>query len=227
VSLNGGNEIAAIIRDVDDNEAAMIVTETNLRHREKLFPSEKAFASKLQLEAIKRQGKRSDLEGDPTSARIAQKFSRDIIAEINEVSKDEIQRYIRRTFLIPPLLDLVDTEKIPLYAGVNLSYLDEPAQTLAHRYFFEEDSGVKLDLKAATALSTAFKESGDLTQEMIETLFYENQKPIPSKTFSISRKKLLPYLDRLPDNNELERLFMEFLESRFGEKDVTDVEKVS
>jgi ParB family chromosome partitioning protein len=227
VRLNGDKEIAAIIRDADDNEAVMIVTETNLRHREKLFPSEKAFAYKLQLEAIKRQGKRTDLE-DETSTQIAwKKESASVIAEKNDVSKDEIRRYIRLTYLVPQLLDLVGSDVIPFVAGVNLSYLDEPAQMLVHGYFFEDDSGIKLDLKAATALSSAFKESGELTQDMIEALFGDNQKPIPSKTFSISRKKLLPYLDRLPDNNELERLFMEFLESRFGEKDVTDVEKVS
>jgi ParB family chromosome partitioning protein len=218
VKLNGGKEIMAIIRDVDDDEAAMIVTETNLRHREKLYHSEKAFAYKLQLEAIKRQGKRTDLDDGTTSAQIAQKFSRDIVAEKNEVSKDEIRRYIRLTCLIPQLLDLVDSEAMPFVAGVDLSYLDEPAQKLVHSFFFECDNGVKLDLKMAAALRASFKETGNLTPEAIKSLCHGKQKPNPSNAFSISRKKLLPYLDKLPDQDELERLFLEFLQVRFGNR---------
>jgi ParB family chromosome partitioning protein len=195
----------------------MIVTETNLRHREKLFHSEKAFAYKLQLEAIKRQGKKLDSEDDSTCARIAHKKSRDIIAEKNEVSKDEIQRYIRLTSLIRPILEIVDTETIPLYAGVELSYLDEHTQKLVHSFFFEHDNDVKLDLKITAALRMSFKEKGELTLEAIEKLCCDLQKPNPPPAFSINRKKLLPYLDKLPDHSELERLFFEFLETRFGE----------
>lgn len=214
---NGDAEIDSIIRNVDDNEAAMIVTETNLRSREKIFPSERAFAYKLQLEAIKRQGKRTDLE-DGTSARIAQKFSRDVIAEKNNTSKDEIQRYIRLTNLIPPLLDLVDAETIPLYAGVDLSYLDEPAQTLTYGFFNNGEYGVKLDLKMAASLRAIFKENGGLSKESIKDLCLDRKNNNPPKAFSINRRKLQPYLDRLPDNDELERLFLEFLETRFGKE---------
>jgi len=218
IQANGGTEINAVIRDVDDDTAIMIVTETNLRNREKLLPSEKAFAYKLQLEAIKRQGKRTDLLDASTSARIAQKLSRDIIAEKNDVSKDEIQRYIRLTYLIPPFLDLVDAETIPLYAGVDLSHLDEDAQTMTHAFFFDGEYGVKLDLKLSASLRAVFKENDGLTEEMIETLCLDKQKYDQPKTFSINRKKLKPYLDRLPDNAELERLFLEFLETRFGKE---------
>ncbi len=219
VKLNGGKEIMAIIREVDENEAAMIVTETNLRHREKLYHSEKAFAYKLQLETIKRQGKRTDLE-DGTSTQIAwKKESASVIAEKNDVSKDEIRRYICLTRLIPQLLDSVDNEILPFVAGVDLSYLDEPAQALVHAFYFESRNSVKLDLKMAAALRSAFKENGSLTQETLETICGDMQKPGSAHSFSINRKKLLPYLDKLPDHNELERLFLEFLEARYGNSD--------
>jgi ParB family chromosome partitioning protein len=216
VKLNGGKEIMAIIREVDDDEAAMVVTETNLRHREKLYHSEKAFAYKLQLEAIKHQGKRTDLENG-TSTPIGWKSeSASIVAAKNDTSKNDIRRYICLTNLIPQFLDIVDAETIPLYAGVELSYLDEPAQTLVHTFFFELDNSVKLDLKMAAVLRSAFKENGGLTQETVEALCQGIQKPVATPSFSINRKKLLPYLDKLPDHNELERLFLEFLEMRFG-----------
>jgi len=222
VKTNGGTEIDAIIRDVDDDEAAMIVTETNLRSREKILPSERAFAYKLQLDVIKRQGKRSDLEDDATSTRIGWRSeSANLVAEKNDTSKNEIRRYIRLTYLIPPLLNLVDTETIPLYAAFDLSYLDEPAQTSVHTFFFKSEYGVKLDLKMATSLHAAFKEKKVLTEEIIGALCHDKQNNIQPRTFSINRKKLQPYLDKLPDDDELERLFLEFIESRFGKANIS------
>ena len=182
VKSNGNTEIDAIIRDADDNEAAMIVTETNLRNREKLFHSEKAFAYKLQLESIKRQGKRSDLE-EKASTQVARRLeSAAIIAEKNDVSKDEIRRYIRLTYLITPLLDLVDSGKIPFVAGVDLSYLDDAAQVLVYNFFFEREYGVRLDLKSAASLRSAFKKDGALTVEAIEAICIDHRKS-NTKTF--------------------------------------------
>jgi len=221
VKSNGDTEIDAIIRDVDDDEAVMIVTETNLRNREKILPSERAFAYKLQLEAIKQQGKKLDISDDPTCAQFEHKKSRDIIAALNNVNRNEIQRYIRLTSLIPPLLDLVDSEDVPFVAGVDLSYLDEVAQTAIYAFFFEAEYGAKLDLKMAASLRAAFKENGELTDAMIETLCLDKQRNVQPRTFSINRKKLQPYLDKLPDDAELERLFMEFIESRFGKADAS------
>lgn len=217
VKAGGGVEIDAIIRDVDDSEAVMIVTETNLRSREKLFPSEKAFAYKLQLEAIKCQGKRTDLGNTATSTQVAWRTeSASIIAEKNEVSKDEIRRYIRLTYLLPQLLELVDAETIPFVAGVYLSYLDETAQTTVHAFFFEADYGVKLDLKLSSSLRSMFKEKGALTEEDIEALCKDRINAVQPRTFSINRNKMQPYVGKLPSDVELEQLFLEFLEVRFG-----------
>ena len=222
VKANGGTEIAALIRDVNDDKAVMIATETNLRYREKILHSEKAFAYKLQLDTIKRQGKRTDLKEDGSSTQPAWKSeSAVIIAERNETTKDEIRRYIRLTFLIPPLLELADSEKIPFMAAVELSYLDETAQNTVFRFFFENEYGTKLDVKLATALHAEFKEKTMLTDESIEKICSNRQAATQPRILSINRRKLVKYIDdvaSLPSDKELEQLFFEFIKLRFGKK---------
>ena len=120
----GKFDIPVIVRDLTDEEAILTMVDSNL-HRERLLPSEKAFAYKMKLDALKRQGKRTDL----TSAQVAPKLSTEIIAEQENTSKDTIKRYIRLTKLIKPLLDMVDEGKIALTPAEKLSYLTEEEQT--------------------------------------------------------------------------------------------------
>ena len=119
----GIEDIPAIVRNLDDDEAILAMVDSNL-HREQLLPSEKAFAYKMKFDALKRQGARSDL----TSEQVAPKLSTEIIAEQENTSKDTIKRYIRLTKLIKPLLDLVDEGKIALTPAEKLSYLKEEEQ---------------------------------------------------------------------------------------------------
>ena len=119
----GIEDIPAIVRILDDDEAILAMVDSNL-HREQLLPSEKAFAYKMKFDALKRQGARSDL----TSEQVAPKLSTEIIAEQENTSKDTIKRYIRLTKLIKPLLDLVDEGKIALTPAEKLSYLKEEEQ---------------------------------------------------------------------------------------------------
>ena len=119
----GIEDIPAIVRNLDDDEAILAMVDSNL-HREQLLPSEKAFAYKMKFDALKRQGARSDL----TSEQVAPKLSTEIIAEQENTSKDTIKRYIRLTKLINPLLDLVDEGKIALTPAEKLSYLKEEEQ---------------------------------------------------------------------------------------------------
>ena len=119
----GIEDIPAIVRNLDDDEAILVMVDSNL-HREQLLPSEKAFAYKMKFDALKRQGARSDL----TSEQVAPKLSTEIIAEQENTSKDTIKRYIRLTKLIKPLLDLVDEGKIALTPAEKLSYLKEEEQ---------------------------------------------------------------------------------------------------
>ena len=119
----GIEDIPAIVRNLDDDEAILAMVDSNL-HREQLLPSEKAFAYKMKFDALKRQGARSDL----TSEQVSPKLSTEIIAEQENTSKDTIKRYIRLTKLIKPLLDLVDEGKIALTPAEKLSYLKEEEQ---------------------------------------------------------------------------------------------------
>ena len=121
----GMKEVPALIVPLDRDEAAIAVVDSNL-HREHILPSEKAFAYKLKLEAMKRQGKRTDL----TSAQLEPKFrSNELLADTSPDSRPQIQRYIRLTHLIPQLLDLVDEGRIAFTPAVELSYLNELEQS--------------------------------------------------------------------------------------------------
>ena len=122
----GLETIPAIVRDIEDDEAIVIMVDANIQ-REELLPSEKAFAYKMKLDAMKRQGRRTDL----TSVQIGQKLgqtSRAMIASQSPDSNTQIQRYIRLTHLVQPILDMVDQNSFALNAAVEISYLPEEHQ---------------------------------------------------------------------------------------------------
>ena len=116
-----------IVRDLDDDAATIIMVDSNLQ-RESLLPSERAFAYKMKLEAMKHQGERVDLTCAQVGHKSDGRKSRDILAEQVGQSKNQIQRFIRLTELIPELLDMVDEKKIAFNPAVELSYLDEAQQ---------------------------------------------------------------------------------------------------
>ena len=122
--LAGLDALPVIVRQMDDDAAVLLMVDSNLQ-RENILPSERAFAYKMKLEAIKNQGARSDL----TSPQVAAKFrSDDAVAKDQGISGDTVRRYIRLTNLIPELLDMVDEKKISFNPAVELSYLDESQQ---------------------------------------------------------------------------------------------------
>lgn len=121
--LAGKETMPAIVRDLDDDAAIILMVDANLQ-RETILPSERAFAYKMKLDAIKHQGERTDL----TSTQVAQKLSVEKVGEDAGVSKDTIRRYIRLTELIPELLDMVDTGQIKFNPAVELSYLASEEQ---------------------------------------------------------------------------------------------------
>ena len=122
--LAGLETLPVIVRQMDDDAAVLLMVDSNLQ-RENILPSERAFAYKMKLEAIKNQGARSDL----TSPQVAAKFrSDDAVAKDQGISGDTVRRYIRLTNLIPELLDMVDEKKIAFNPAVELSYLDESQQ---------------------------------------------------------------------------------------------------
>ena len=121
--LAGLDTLPVIVRQMDDDAAVLLMVDSNLQ-RENILPSERAFAYKMKLEALKNQGARSDL----TSVQVAPKLSTEKIGEEVGMSKDNVKRYIRLTNLVPELLDMVDEKKIAFNPAVELSYLDESQQ---------------------------------------------------------------------------------------------------
>ena len=121
--LAGLETLPVIVRNMDDDAAVLLMVDSNLQ-RESILPSERAFAYKMKLEALKNQGARSDL----TSVQVAPKLSTEKIGEEVGMSKDNVKRYIRLTNLVPELLDMVDEKKIAFNPAVELSYLDEAQQ---------------------------------------------------------------------------------------------------
>ena len=173
-SVKAGLEtVPALIYAVSRDEAAIMLVDSNL-HREHILPSERAFAYKLKLDALKHQGKRTDL----TSVQIAPKLSTEQIGEAENISKDTVKRYIRLTYLIPELLEMMDEDKIALSVGVELSFLDEQMQYDLLRVIEELDCTPSYS--QAWHMHRDFNE-GTLTIESMEnTLASEkpNQKPM-------------------------------------------------
>ena len=132
--LAGLDTLPVIVRQMSDDAAVILMVDSNLQ-REHILPSERAFAYKMKLDAIKNQGARSDL----TSTQVAQKLSVEKVGDDAGVSKDTIRRFIRLTNLVPELLDMVDEKKISFNPAVELSYLDESQQ----RDFLEAMDGTQ------------------------------------------------------------------------------------
>lgn len=143
--LAGVEEIPCIIRELTDDEATIIMVDSNLQ-RERILPSEKAFAYKMKLEAMRRQGKRSDLTSAPVVQKSENKTSRQILGEEMGESHEKVRRYIRLTFLIPSVLQMVDEGKIAFRPAVELSYLPEEKQ----EYLFDMMELVKCTIPAST-----------------------------------------------------------------------------
>ena len=172
----GLDTIPAIEMDMTRDQAAVALVDSNL-HREKLLPSEKAFAYKLKLEALKNQGARTDL----TSVQVGQKLSRAIVAESANESNTQIQRYIRLTNLIPPLLRMVDEERIAFTPAVELSYLTQEEQEM----LFTE-IGVTLATPSLSQACRLKKLSGEgkLDEDVIAEIMAE-EKPNQKERVSV------------------------------------------
>ena len=157
-------EIPCLVRDLTDDEAVIIMVDSNLQ-LEKILPSEKAFAYKMKLEAMKRQAGRPTKEnGVPVGHHSLMRKSREILAQSSPDSNTQIQRYIRLTNLIPPLLDMVDEGKIAMRPAVELSYLPENEQTALHETMEMEDCTPS---HTQAIKMRKFSEEGKLNEDVI------------------------------------------------------------
>ena len=183
----GLETVPAFIYAINRDEAAIMLVDSNL-HRGHILPSEKAFAYKLKLEAIKRQGERTDLTSDQLGRKLE---SAEIIANKSDDSKTQVRRYIRLTYLIPELLDLVDEKRIAFTPAVELSYLNEVEQA----DLVEEISvcDATPNLSQAQRLRAISREEGLTPEDIGEILAEEKANQRPTVKFSVERlQKLAP-----------------------------------
>lgn len=181
------SEIPCLVRDLTDDEAVIIMVDSNLQ-REKILPSEKAFAYKMKLEAMKRQGQRTDL----TSVPLGQKSgltSREMLADSSPDSNTQIQRYIRLTYLIPPLLDMVDESRIAMRPAVELSYLTANEQTALYETMEMEDCTPS---HTQAIKMRKFSEEGELNEDVILSIMQE-EKPNQKEQVRIPRDRISKY----------------------------------
>lgn len=166
--MAGLQTMPVIIRDLDDDAAVLVMVDSNIQ-REELLPSERAFAYKMKLEALKHQGARSDL----TSMQVAQKLSVQKVGEDAGVSKDQVRRFIRLTELISELLDMVDERKLAFNPAVEVSYLKRDEQRMLLEAMDAEQTTPSLS--QAQRLKK-FSQEGRLTEEAMSAIMSEEKK---------------------------------------------------
>lgn len=201
--LAGLDALPVIVRQMDDDAAVLLMVDSNLQ-RENILPSERAFAYKMKLEALKNQGARSDL----TSVQVAPKLSTEKIGEEVGMSKDNVKRYIRLTNLVPELLDMVDEKKISFNPAVELSYLDEAQQ----RDFLE----AMKDTQNAPSLSQAQRlkklaQEGHFSYDVAFAVMGEEKKDELDKVV-IKNDTLRKYFPRSYTPKQMEDTIIKLLE---------------
>ena len=208
--LAGLNELPAIVRDLDDDAATIIMVDSNLQ-RENILPSERAQAYKMKLEAIKRRAGRPSKEN---SVQVGQNFdgktSRELVAEKSPDSPTQIQRYIRLTELQPELREMVDSGKMAMTPAVELSYLKPEEQSLLLETIDSE--------QATPSLSQAqrmkkLSQTGDLNENTMLSIMSEQKKPELSSNITLSGDKLKKYFPKSYTPAQIENTIFKLLDS--------------
>lgn len=204
--LAGLSELPAIVRDLDDDAATIIMVDSNLQ-RENILPSERAAAYKMKLEAIKRQGARRDL----TSPQVAAKFrADDEVAKAAGVSGDTVRRFIRLTELQPELQEMVDTGKIAMTPAVEISYLKPKEQELLLETIDSE--------QATPSLSQAqrmkkLSQVGGLNEDTMLSIMSEQKKPELSSNITLPGERLKKYFPKSYTPAQIENTIFKLLDS--------------
>ena len=187
--LAGRDTIPCIVRDLTDDEAVIIMVDSNLQ-RERVLPSEKAFAYKMKLDAMRRQaGRPSKENSSPVGIDFRGKQSLDIMSEESGDSRNQIHRFIRLTNLIPEILDMVDDGRIAFRPAVELSYLTEKEQSALYDTMGREDCTPSL---AQAIKMKAFSRDGKLTDAVILSIM-EEEKPNQKEQFRIPKERISKY----------------------------------
>ena len=201
--IAGLKDIKCIVKDLTDDEATIIMVDSNIQ-REEILPSERAFAYKMKLEAMKHQGIRNDL----TSRPVGDKLSTEVLGEEVGESARQIQRYIRLTELIPEILQMVDDKKIAFRPAVEISYLSEENQyVLLNIMEFNECTP---SLAQAIRLKK-LEQEGNLTEEKLETIM-EQEKPNQKEQIKFGVEKIQDYFPKGYTQEQMENKIKELLE---------------
>ena len=202
--LAGLDTLPVIVRQMSDDAAVILMVDSNLQ-REHILPSERAFAYKMKLDAIKNQGARSDL----TSTQVAQKLSVEKVGDDAGVSKDTIRRFIRLTNLVPELLDMVDEKKIAFNPAVELSYLDESQQ----RDFLEAMDGTQNAPSVSQAQQLKkMAQCGEFTYEKAFDILGQEKKS-EQDTVTIKNDILRKYFPRSYTPRQMEEKIIQLLDA--------------
>ena len=202
----GLERVPVLVREMSDDEAVVLMVDSNLQ-RENLLPSEKAFAYKMKLDALKHQGK-------ATSTQLGQKLSVELVGEQLNESKSQIQRYIRLTNLVKPLLTMVDEGRIAFSPAVELSYLTDTEQAELWDQIKQQD--------ATPSLSQAIRMKqlsriAKLTPEVIFTILTE-EKPNQKEQVRLKAERLQKYFPKSYTPQQMEQAILKLLEERYRRK---------
>ncbi|WP_031555042.1 ParB/RepB/Spo0J family partition protein [Oribacterium sp. FC2011] len=209
--LAGLTAIPAIIRDMDDDTATIVMVEANAQ-REEVLPSEKAFAYRMKLDAIKHQGKATR-----TSSQVGRKLeAAAVVAEEAGESRNQIHRFVRLTELIPEFLDMVDAGKIALMTAVDISYLEHPIQKILYK--FMQENGVMKSYQVR-AVRQYVDENGSITELKIKKLFEDSLIGRYNRKVVLTDKKLKEYFSSNYSPADMEKVICRLLEQWKAEKD--------
>ena len=206
-TLAGITEMPCIVRNLTDDEATIIMVDSNLQ-RETILPSEKAFAYKMKLEAMKRQGERTDLTSSPLDKKLKGLTSAQQVSQKSGDSQPQIYRYIRLTELIPSVLDMVDSSKIAFRPAVELSYLSKEQQQSLHDTMECEDCTPSL---AQAVKMKEFSRDGKLTEEVILSIMQE-EKPNQREQFKMPKERISKYFAPGTPAQKIEDIIIKALE---------------
>ena len=205
--LAGKETMPVIVRELDDDAATILMVDSNLQ-RETILPSERAFAYKMKLEAMKHQGERTDLTCAQVGHKSDGKKSRDVLAEQVGQSKNQIQRYIRLTELVPPLLDLVDQRKIAFNPAYELSFL-KPQEQLELLDAMDSEQATP-SLSQAQRLKK-FSQEGHLSLDVMRAIMSEEKKSDLDKV-TFSSEALRKYFPKSYTPQRMQEKILQLLE---------------
>ncbi len=220
--LAGIDKIPCNVRDMDDETATILMVDTNLQQRETILPSEKAWAYKYKLEAIKSQGKRTDLTSHQVGEKLGSKLSAQRISENSADSMNQVLRYIRLTNLLPEFLDKVDERKLAFIPAVELSYLTKEQQGWLYDILSREEK-FGVPVKQATKLK-GISQSGNLTYEKIDEIIVQKNHE-PPKAIKVPYRAIRDFFPPDTTPKEFEETIQEALTEYFKTRSQKQTQK--